>query len=186
MASTVVRADDTDEKRSSPALAPAAAPSLQLTPPRSKVFEPEFSAELVRYKHERDGISAAKCTLALTEAAYAITAFTREEDRFKLGFLSVTALRAPDFLYEAGLIAFRHAKVDAEIKTREDIRKMRTKWFRVALYGAMLNFGVASLSSIGWLTVKDRFWKGVFTGVTVQTTHSMVEELLESIVMRPW
>jgi hypothetical protein len=184
--SATALADDNDKATWSQSVPAPLPPRLQLKVPVVRAFEPEFAAEFVRYKQERDGISAAKCTLALSEAAYAIAAFTREEDRFRVGFLTITALRGPDFLYEAGLILFRHVSIDAEIKTREDIRKMRSKWFRVALYGAVLNFSVASLASIGWLTVDDRFWKGVFTGVTVQTTHSMVEELLESVIMRPW
>lgn len=127
-----------------------------------------------------------KTTLAIVDAGVAFGVLATTEDRYTQGVLAVTSLRALDVVWEVSLLVGRHTLVDAEIKTRADIRRMRSKWQRSALVSALLNTTVGSLASIGWLTIKDEFWKGVFTGISFQTAHSVAEQLVEAFVMRPW
>jgi hypothetical protein len=159
----------------------ARAPSTPSTP-----FEPEFSGELLVYKHERDGLAAMKSTLAIVDTGISAGVLATSKDPYTLGFAGVSALRALDLTWEVSLLLGRHLLVDAEITTRADIRVMRRKWQRVVLVSALINAAVGSLASIGWLTSNNEWVKGICTGVTFQTGHSIVEQMIEAVVMRPW
>jgi hypothetical protein len=148
-----------DTLAAEPAPSPDAArePAAPVPVPRIP-FEPEFADEFRLYKHERDGLSAMKAGLAFVDIALAAGIVASSNDPYTLGIAGVTALRGPDFVYEVTLLVGRHLYVDAEIKNRADIRKMRAKWQRVSLLSAALNFTVGALASIGWLTTNDRLW----------------------------
>jgi hypothetical protein len=160
-----------------PALPPA---------PAKPAFEPEFGAELLRYQHERDGVSSFKSMLALTEASLAISVLASGQNKFALGIATVTSLRAIDFAYEVGTVIARNLLLDKELKTRAEIRTIRNGWLRFALFSAAMNAAVGLLSCIGWLAVKNDYVRGLFTGLTVQTAHSVAEELVDALIMRPW
>jgi hypothetical protein len=146
----------------------------------------QFAKDFARYQHERDGIGALKATLAITEGALGVAVLASNSRPYLLGIAGVASLRVIDFFFESGLIAFRHGVFDHEIKTRENIRAMRKSWQRAALSAAALNIVIGGLSCIGWATVKDDLWKGLFTGLTIQTVHGLTEELIDAFIMRRW
>jgi hypothetical protein len=188
------QSSEPDARRVTPiqfSLAPAQlalAPGMPLSTPNgiAKRSEPEFAADLLRYKHERDGLSSFKSVLALTEASLAISVLATKRDSFTLGVAAVSSLRAVDFAYEFGTILARNLLLDKELNSREEIRKIRSGWQRFALFSALMNTAVGLAACIGWLTVKNDFVRGIFTGLTIQTAHSVAEELVDAFVMRPW
>jgi hypothetical protein len=151
-----------------------------------RIEREQFAKEFARYQHERDGIGALKATLAVTEGALGVAVLASNSRPYLLGIAGVASLRVIDFFFESGLIAFRHGIMDHEIKTRDNIRSMRRSWQRAALSAAALNIVIGGLSCIGWATVKDDLWKGLFTGLTIQTVHGLTEELIDAFIMRPW